>query len=124
VLKVNPNASSHKGKAVEDTKSLSGGERSFSTLAFILALGESSSAPFRVIDEFDVYMDSVNRALSMKLLAKAAQDRKDMQFIFITPQDITSLAISDSCRLKKLKPVDRHQRTLTEMGMGASPDSN
>ena len=50
--------------STSDMKSLSGGERSFSTLAFILALGGEISAAFHCLDEFDVFLDVQNRLVS------------------------------------------------------------
>ena len=37
---------------------LLGGDRSYSTLCFALALHEMTEAPFRAMDEFDVFMVS------------------------------------------------------------------
>jgi len=84
------------GETVKDTRALSGGERSFSTLALTLSLGESIESPFRAMDEFDVFMDAVNRTVSMDALIDFARDpfNDEKQFLFITPQDISAVDAS------------------------------
>ncbi|KAF1741396.1 hypothetical protein MXB_149, partial [Myxobolus squamalis] len=72
----------------KDTKGLSGGERSFSTLSFIISLWQSIDAPFRCLDEFDVFMDLINRRTSLKLLRDFAASHPNEQVILITPQDV------------------------------------
>ena len=73
---------------VKDMKSLSGGERSFTTVCFILTLWDAVESPFRMLDEFDVFMDMVNRRVSMAMLLKAAREKNNKQFVFLTPQDL------------------------------------
>lgn len=73
---------------VRDTRGLSGGERSFSTLCFALALHEMTEAPFRAMDEFDVFMDAVSRKISLDTLVEFAL-AEGSQWIFITPHDIS-----------------------------------
>ncbi|GMF20972.1 unnamed protein product [Phytophthora lilii] len=74
---------------VTDMKELSGGERSYTQVSLLLALGESIECPFRVMDEFDVFMDSVNRDMTIQLLVKAAKKDGKKQFIFVTPNDLS-----------------------------------
>lgn len=45
--------------AVSNAKSLSGGERSFSTVAFLLSLWTCIDHPFFFLDEYDVFTVSV-----------------------------------------------------------------
>ena len=66
-------------------RTLSGGEKSFSQLCLLLAIWEAMGSPIRCLDEFDVYMDAVNRNMSVKLLVEAARQSKERQFIFISP---------------------------------------
>ena len=39
-----------------DIRTLSGGERSYATVCFIISLWDAIESPFRVLDEFDVFM--------------------------------------------------------------------
>ncbi|XP_022942166.1 structural maintenance of chromosomes protein 6B-like isoform X1 [Cucurbita moschata] len=84
--------------SVRDTRGLSGGERSFSTLCFTLALHEMTEAPFRAMDEFDVFMDAVSRKISLDTLVDFALSQGS-QWIFITPHDIG--VVKQGERIKK-----------------------
>ncbi|KAL6854585.1 hypothetical protein ACP4OV_019147 [Aristida adscensionis] len=83
---------------VRDTRGLSGGERSFSTLCFTLALHGMTEAPFRAMDEFDVFMDAVSRKISLDTLVDFAAAHGS-QWMFITPHDISMVKSGD--RIKK-----------------------
>ncbi|NXU02551.1 SMC6 protein, partial [Buphagus erythrorhynchus] len=71
--------------ARSDLRSLSGGERSFSTVCFILSLWNISESPFRCMDEFDVYMDMVNRRIAIDMILERADFQRHRQFILFTP---------------------------------------
>lgn len=84
------------------TSCASGGERTFATVALILALWSNMELPFYSIDEYDVYMDNVNRLATTQLLMMAIQHRKN-QFIFLTPQDISHIKSGRFIKIVKLK---------------------
>ena len=77
-----------KSQATKNISTLSGGERSFSTVSFIMALWEAVESPFRCLDEFDVFMDLMNRKISMQLMLEEAKSQGRRQFIFFTPQNM------------------------------------
>ena len=64
--------------------SQSGGERSTSIMAFLLALQQHIKSPFRAIDEYDVHMDPRNREIIANLLISAVKDG-GAQYLAITP---------------------------------------
>ena len=47
---------------------------------------DTAACPFRCLDEWDVFLDSVNRALAGSMLVAGARESEGKQFILITPQ--------------------------------------
>lgn len=78
------------------TRTLSGGERSYATACFILSLWEMIDSPFRCLDEFDVYMDLVNRRMCMDMMLRAAEKKRDCQFVFLSPLSMSQLQITNN----------------------------
>jgi len=107
--KIKPSKQQHE---IKDAKALSGGERSYSTVSLLLALWEAMENPFRAMDEFDVFMDSVNRSISIGLLIDAAKEKSNRQFIFITPHDHSVIRTGADIRIHKMHPPERNQSSL------------
>ncbi|KAI9190636.1 P-loop containing nucleoside triphosphate hydrolase protein [Polychytrium aggregatum] len=113
---------SNKSSTSKDPKSLSGGEKSFSTICLLLSIWDGMANPFRCLDEFDVFMDAVNRRISMKFLIDYARSREKQhcQYILITPQDMSYIKGIDSgdVKVSRLEDPSRNggyrQRTLDE----------
>ncbi|XP_052405473.1 structural maintenance of chromosomes protein 6-like [Carassius gibelio] len=97
---------------LRDMHFLSRGEHWFSTVCFILSLWAITDAPFRALDVFDVYMDMVNRRISMDMMLKIAASQRYRQFIFLTPQSMSSLPANSLIRILRLSDPDRSQSAL------------
>ena len=66
-VRVEPDDTKKSGKG-RNTKTLSGGEKSFSSICLLLSLWEAMGAPLRCLDEYDVFMDDVNRDVSARMI--------------------------------------------------------
>ncbi|KAL8844334.1 MAG: hypothetical protein Q9176_001244 [Flavoplaca citrina] len=84
-----------------EAKTLSGGEKSFSTICLLLSLWDAMGAPVRCLDEFDVFMDSVNREVSMRKMIEAARYSIGKQFVLITPGSMGSVNSSHDVKIIK-----------------------
>lgn len=70
--------------------------------------------PFSAMDEFDVFMDQVNRRMAVKMLIETCAQQHQRQFIFISPHTLAHLPNMDPASVKviKMHPPERGQRTL------------
>ncbi|KAI9284702.1 hypothetical protein BC943DRAFT_307252 [Umbelopsis sp. AD052] len=95
-----------KGTRHKDSKSLSGGEKSFSQISLLLSLWQGIASPVFCLDEFDVYMDAVNRKQSMRMMVEAARENSS-QYILITPQDASSMSPGPDVMIHRLADPER-----------------
>ncbi|KAF8171934.1 P-loop containing nucleoside triphosphate hydrolase protein [Mycena galopus ATCC 62051] len=101
-----------KGDRDKDPRSLSGGEKSFSTICLLLSLWESIGCPLRCLDEFDVFMDAVNRRISMRMMIDTANSSDKKQYVLITPQDMNNVVIGPTVRVHRMTDPERGQGVL------------
>jgi structural maintenance of chromosomes protein 6 len=94
--------------AVSNTKSLSGGERSYSTVAFLISLWSCVEHPFYFLDEYDVFSDEHNRHMMTMLLFNEAKKKADRQYGFLTPLDFSNIEASDTITIHKLQDPERN----------------
>ena len=66
----------------------SGGERSTSVMAFLLALQQNVISPFRAVDEFDLHMDPQNKEAVSEFIVSTMEGTDD-QYMAITPSQVT-----------------------------------
>lgn len=91
-INVNPNPGDDvEGNKARDIKTLSGGEKSFCTVSLVLAFWDDMQPPFRILDEFDVFMDSINRRIAIDLIINYAKEARKFQYMFLTPLNLEHL---------------------------------
>ncbi|XP_077370284.1 structural maintenance of chromosomes protein 5 isoform X1 [Festucalex cinctus] len=70
----------------------SGGERSVSTMLYLMALQELNRCPFRVVDEINQGMDPINERRAFDILVRTACKERTSQYFFITPKLLKNLS--------------------------------
>ncbi|XP_017084222.2 structural maintenance of chromosomes protein 6 [Drosophila eugracilis] len=94
------------GNETSNTRSLSGGERSFTTVSLLKGLWSTSDHPFYFLDEYDVFTDEVNRKFITEILIGEGLEWLSRQYCFLTPQD-TKVEASNHITVHKLEAPDR-----------------
>mmetsp|Transcript_3311 Transcript_3311/g.8214 ORF Transcript_3311/g.8214 Transcript_3311/m.8214 type:complete len:342 (+) Transcript_3311:2315-3340(+) len=105
-LSVQTNSQDASSKRTQNVQTLSGGERSFTTMAFQVAMWKFMMVPFRCMDEFDVFMDDVYRRQAIKTLLDTCDGQASSQFLFLTPQDMSSMLDGDTRKRHIFKMPD------------------
>ncbi|KAL6942029.1 hypothetical protein ACO0QE_003193 [Hanseniaspora vineae] len=82
-----------------DSHTQSGGERAVSTVLYMIALQEFTTAPFRVVDEINQGMDSNNERIVHKAMVTNACAEKTSQYFLITPKLLTDLHYDPKMRI-------------------------
>ena len=84
------NAKPRNGKLLR-LEALSGGEKSLTALSFIFAIQEYQPSPFYVLDEVDMFLDSVN---SEMVAQRVKESSSKAQFIQVSLRKV-ALAVAD-----------------------------
>ncbi|KAK6364969.1 Structural maintenance of chromosomes protein 6 [Exophiala oligosperma] len=110
-LKVEPDITRRDGSG-RSARTLSGGEKSFSQICLLLAIWEAMGAPIRCLDEFDVFMDAVNRSISVNLLIEGARQSIGRQFILISPGSKSDIPRAPDVKVNEVAAPERGQTRL------------
>lgn len=87
---------------------LSGGERSYATVSFLITLWQVMEFPFYFLDEFDVFMDKVNRRAVMDMLLHHGLEHGSLQFVFLTPHDVSSVKSGPHVTIHRMADPERN----------------
>lgn len=77
----------------------SGGERSVSTILYLVSLQDLTNCPFRVVDEINQGMDPINERKMFQQLVRAASQPNTPQCFLLTPKLLPNLEYSEACSI-------------------------
>ncbi|KAH8520108.1 hypothetical protein H0E87_001534 [Populus deltoides] len=77
----------------------SGGERSVSTILYLVSLQDLTNCPFRVVDEINQGMDPTNERKMFQQLVRAASQPNTPQCFLLTPKLLPNLEYSEACSI-------------------------
>ena len=77
----------------------------FLIITFVMQM----ECPFRIMDEYDVFLDELSRRLTLNTLLEyskeVSQARK--QLVIITPHTLNGITTSSDVRIQKMRPPER-----------------
>lgn len=77
----------------------SGGERSVSTILYLVSLQDLTHCPFRVVDEINQGMDPINERKMFQQLVRAASQPNTPQCFLLTPKLLPDLEYGEACTI-------------------------
>lgn len=77
----------------------SGGERSVSTILYLVSLQDLTHCPFRVVDEINQGMDPINERKMFQQLVRAASEPNTPQCFLLTPKLLPDLEYTEACSI-------------------------
>ncbi|XP_059692623.1 structural maintenance of chromosomes protein 5 isoform X3 [Haemorhous mexicanus] len=109
----------------------SGGEKTVSTMLYLMALQELNRCPFRVVDEINQGMDPMNERRVFEMVVETACKKRTSQYFLITPKLLQNLTYNDKMtvlfvyngpfmlgtyqwNIKRFKRRQRHLSSMTE----------
>ncbi|GMM29849.1 DNA repair protein [Martiniozyma asiatica (nom. inval.)] len=97
------------GSQLRSVESLSGGEKSYAQISFLFSIWGHMNSRIRGLDEFDVFMDQINRRIALKLILEKVKRHPQRQTIFITPLSVSGIPGLDDemVHIHEISPPER-----------------
>jgi len=98
----------------------SGGERSVSTILYLVSLQDLTHCPFRVVDEINQGMDPINERNMFQQLVRAASQPNTPQCFLLTPKLLPDLDYTDACSILNIMNGPWIEKTSKVWSNGAN----